>query len=168
MVTMVKEKASAPSKAKAHGSLALPEPHDLVSRDKVIAIIAAKVRLPGDTFRQSKDKVGKRIAYAVKKGWLDHPVKKRFVFGDVVRWARQRRGWGDKLAGLPLTDPPKALPVPVRAAHVAIHDLSLKDCHALLAEVSDQLRAALDELNRLRPQAARWARFMATRTKGQK
>jgi hypothetical protein len=122
----------------------------------IVAIIADRVKLSADTFRQAKDKVGHRLSYAIKHGGLERPVKGRLVFGDVVRWARLQRGWGDKLAGLPQTDPPKAPPVPVRASHVALHDLSLKDCHELLAEVSDQLRAALDEVNRLRPPAVKW------------
>ena len=165
---MNKKRARRAAKVKSDEPATAPGVNDLVSRVEIIATIAAKVKSPGDMIRQAKDKVGQRLAYAIKKSRLEPPVKGRLVFGDVVRWARTKPHWREKLAGLPQTDPPKAPPIEVRAEHVAIHDLSLKKCHVLLAEANEQLRTAHDELNRLRPLAKKWENFMATRTKRQK
>lgn len=149
-------------------SASMPAAGDLVLRATIIAIIAEKVKLPGEALRQSKDKVGHRLAYAIKNGKARAPANGRFVFGDVIRWARQRQGWGDKLAGLPESAPIPATPksVTVRASHEAAYARSadsLKECKALLAHARQentaligQLRAALEELQRLRPLAEMW------------
>lgn len=154
----------------------MPEAHEWVSRDKVIAIIAERIRslYPGNDFREVKDKVGKRLAYAVneaKKNRLEPPVKGRHVFGDVVRWARTIPRWGAKLVDLPQTAAPQPPLVRVRGEHLARYGAlpsSWEECEDLLLKTMDQLQACHDELSRLRPQAEKWRQFMATRTKGQK
>lgn len=92
---MIKIKTGHTPPLKNDAPIAVPEAGDLISRAMIIAIVTERVRQPYDLLRNARGNVRKRIEYAIKKGKLQPPVKGQFVFGEVIRWARQQKGWGE-------------------------------------------------------------------------
>lgn len=146
-----------PTKAAAHSS-PIPGPNELVSRHDVIVFMADAwlPRLPADTAREARDKVGKQIQTAIKRGKLGAPAKGKFVFGEVIAWAREKKKWRGLFDDLPVVLKPisggMAATLPrgsLRGEGYAVPD-SLPECQAAFVAARKQIRVLEHTLRALR------------------
>ena len=143
--------------------IAIPKANDLISQDEVVDFITKRVGQPEDAFRDARRKVRGKVEYAIKTGRLEPTATRQLTFGDVVRWARQKKNWGEPLKGLPET----AFVAPthnVRAANAAEYAVTEKDSDTLLNEAYERINALEGrvsllqaEVDELRPIAKRSA-----------
>lgn len=142
-------------------SNSLPAAHERISKLDAIALIANRVKRPGESLRAASDKVRKRIDYAIRNGPLPRPDASGFVFGQLIAWAVGLHGWRQALAGLPaINDSQSNLVIPMQTSSGRVLSLptSLEACHAALV-AADALIAELEcrnaeieaEVRRLQP-----------------
>jgi hypothetical protein len=77
-----------------------PGPTDHISLADAIEFVAERVRIRGEPLRATRDKVRKRVTYAIATGALREPDSSGFLFGEFASWAMGKRGW-QALNGLP-------------------------------------------------------------------
>ena len=147
-----------------------PETDDYVSKGDAISFITANITEHESEWRAVRDKVGKRISYAVQVGEL-HFTDDKILFGALMAWARDKPDWAPHLAQFPRIVNPRAsetfslsassealvLPETVGACHVALRQL-----HEQSQTATQCLAEALDEIQRLRPKAERYDEICAT------
>lgn len=139
-----------------------------ISRSDAVARIAARTSLPDDREREAKNRVSKRIGYAVRQGKLIESPRGFFPFGELSTWVRST--W----PGL-FNDWPHATSADlVSAARCSsIFDSvvlpgSIDRCHDVIVEMNEKVRsleerltAAQLEIEQLRPGAEQWRKFCA-------
>lgn len=139
----------------------LPTAHERISKLDAIALIAKRVKQPGESLRAASDKVRKRIDYAIRNGPLPNPDASGFVFGQLVAWGVGLHGWRQALAGLPaINDSQINLVAPMQTCSSRGLSLptSLEACHTALVAADAQVvelecrNAELEaEVRRLQP-----------------
>lgn len=78
---------------------------DLLTIQELVELLAPRVKAPGDSLRQAKDKVRKRLLYSHRSGELvrfeaqERGDDGRFWLGCIVAWGREK--WPGKLTDLP-------------------------------------------------------------------
>ena len=75
------------------------ERHSLIAKSEAVPLIASEVRKTGESFREVRDRVRKRIEYAVKTGKLKQDHRRQIVFGELAVWAQ--KNWPGKFKDWP-------------------------------------------------------------------
>lgn len=141
-----------------------------IARANAVRLIAMRIRKFGDTDRQARNRVSKRIGYAIEKGKLWETSRGIFVFGDLVRWTWDE--WPGSFDDLPVrlrhvvANTPRPLSLgsfSLRSRAVGlpgdlpttIRERNL-DLYSRIDELEAALEAAHAEVENLRPDAERW------------
>lgn len=138
----------------------------IITRSDAVARIAERTCLPEDRAREAKNRVSKRISYAVKQGKLVESARGFFVFGELAAWVR------DTWPGL-FNDWPCRMSADYGSSGMCsdIYDDvvlpgTIKRCHDVIGEMHDRinslersLKDAQFEIERIRPLAERWEEF---------
>jgi len=149
-------------------------PGSPISRAEFVRMIADRMRQPDDDDQIVRNRVSHRISDAIKQGKLPTPTSGEFLFRDVVYWAQSA------FPGM-LNDPPligltmniqATLPMLEASLTGEVLPTDLAGCQQMLLEyitkataLEAELRAVRAENERLRPDAERWQKFMASRRK---
>lgn len=147
---MTKKKTGDASQPKEDAPIAIPKAYTLISQDEVIDFITTKVRQPKESYKDARRKVRGKVEYAIKTDRLVPNSKGLVVFGDVIRWARRKAGWGEPLMGLPAT----AVVVPkhrVRNALASDYAVTEKDSDTLLNEAYERINELEGRVGVLQP-----------------
>jgi hypothetical protein len=159
----VKSKKTPPRAPATKPATGVLHSDDLLSLPEVVAFLADRVRGPLDTVREARDKVRKRMVYAVDNGTLRQPEQQRFRLIDVVTWARGVARWAPHL-----TDFPVVIAVP--AARLTLTGYAPVVYSSpegkRIAELEQELAEARAELELLRPDAVKWRSFATKCGKG--
>ncbi|MBX6421910.1 MAG: hypothetical protein IRZ06_13020 [Nevskia sp.] len=142
---------------------------ELLTIQELVDLLAPRVRKAGDTLRQAKDKVRKRLLYAQKSGELERlgtPAKQpngRFKLSAVIGWARFK--WPGKVNDL-LAYYSRDLSETLTVSDSAIADIipgdlprcqqALRDSQNKVRLLEAQLAESLAEIRRLKPLADRY------------
>lgn len=134
-----------PPRSSSGRSLAAMRADDEVEFAEAVELLASRVPRVGDSERQSKDKIGQRLRYALRRGEIvgRGPESKTLLLGDVAAWASAK--WPGRI-DLPL------LPI-VGVANVTLDGAGLSaEAQVIpgnLAEIADALQDALKRESRL-------------------
>jgi hypothetical protein len=143
----------------AHLAVAIPGAQDRVPSKEIIAFIAGKVRVGKEDIRALKDKVAKRIHYAIhKQKILKPPVAGKLIFGDVIVWARGKREWRAAIDGLPANETlsGRALLPSLKSAGYITSAHPPQECAARLVAAYVRIAELESEVARLRQPARNW------------
>lgn len=138
----------------------------IVSRSDAVVRIASRTTRPDEREREAKNRVSKRISYAVKQGKLIESAPGFFVFRDLSAWVRST--W----PGL-FNDWPHATSADLVSAatcssffDAVVLPGSIERCREVIVELDKKIRsleerltAAQLENEQLRPGAERWQKF---------
>jgi hypothetical protein len=142
-----------------------------ISRPVAVRMIADRVpRHRDDDVRFVRNRVSKRLTYAIKRGKLARPTRGEFLFADIVTWAQQT--WPGKLNDLPLVPVTGSIQVDLPGLEVSLTaeqlPTDLAGCQRMLGDyitkvgaLEAKLRAAHAEIEQLRPDAEKWRNFKA-------
>jgi len=147
-----------------------PSASDWISKVQAASFIAEHVKPDYEKRRAARDKVAKRIAYALETGHL-RLSNGGFIFGELTAWAVEK--WPRELAGIPRISAlhPSAVSISMVGHTPRIIAISgtLAECQSALqaaqlriGDLEDELAARQQELERLRPLADRCLRNVET------
>lgn len=134
-----------------------------IARSDAVARIAERTCLPEDREREAKNRVSKRISYAVKQGKLVESPRGFFVFGQLAAWVRIT--WPGSFDDWPQNTHAGLMS---SAACIDLYDMvvqpgTIKRCHDLIFEMHEEikileqsLKDAQLEIERMRPLAEQW------------
>jgi hypothetical protein len=134
-------------------------PHGLLSRGEVAAVVAARTRIPHDTPRTARNRVGRRLDLACKQGndvftgGLARRPDGLFTMGEIACWAQRRYpGLFDDFPR-----PRRVVPCGVEEGiglggtpSVSRLSGSLSECHKEITGLREQLARVLVESERRR------------------
>ena len=138
--------------------------HSLIKRRQAVRFIAGEVAEPGEVAWVTRNRVSKRISYAVGKGALQEAAPNVFEFGRLVAWARQAYkgrflGWP---ALLTVTADLRVEYSILEASAEVLPPTNLAECHARIATLTAQLREAQRELATLYKEVDELRRYKVT------
>ena len=153
-----------PYKAKIPSPKDIPGRHDLILKDQAISFIAENI-MEGEGMRHAtRDRVSKRVNYAIQNGQLVFEEEK-IKFGLLMAWARDKKKWSKALSQYPRI---VEMDFTENACISAANDFlklpdNLETCREALnkehqekVQLTEDLRQAQKEIDHLRPKAERY------------
>lgn len=137
--------------------------NSIISRHKAVLEIAKRVGRSDETEKESANRVSHLLGYALKQGHIAAQPDGGFLLGVVVAWAREK--WPGKFTDLPamISESLHDGIVCRDFMDMVVLPPTLDKCHALIdqqhhriGELEEALRAATNEIARLRPEAENW------------
>ena len=123
----------------------------VITKYQAVGLIADEVRKNDESIRQARDRVRKRIDYAVKKGKLKQDHHHQIGFGELAAWAQTN--WRGNFTDWPATQTGEiefTLQGITGDIKGALPE-SLEVCHARIKELTSEVQALRREVGALRP-----------------